>query len=1602
MFQLKEIEPDYRTVTVSASPFGKVSVDKNTVAKDAADRTVTVTVTKSAQWEIADVMYRPRTGGTAQKAVSAGSGKYTFTMPFADVIVYATFVTPAEYDAVGTGTAEDPYVIYSVPQIEDLAENVNDGKEDGDGDVTGKYFVLGNDISDPVSGGLRTPIGNAEHPFDGIFDGRGYTVQIMHQVQQDNPEAPTTLGGLFGYNTGTVRNVLVSGNVSTWTYWNQYMGIPEYGDEWLGCVCGYNKGTIENCASLASIQNGNFFEKAHLGSIVGGNEGGTVKNCYFYDRTGQLSACGSIIGEGSTITNCYYDSGMTDVAEANGVTGLATAKMKAAADTDGALVDLLNGYKESDAYPERFIAWDVNAAKNAGYPYMLNVPAHTHTFTYGKDESGSKLTATCTCVAEEGVACTLIGEVLTLTLTKDGFTDAAETAAWTGAKLMLPTVNYYKSGETTSLGTTKPTEAGSYVAKAKIGSVTVQVSFEVLGHTHDGVTFKPWTETTSLPTKAGNWYLTGDVTLSGTWNVPAGTKQSPKTTNLELVEMPSNYSKINITQPDGGVITTDKQYAPKGSKVSLIVVPDDGNVLKTLNINGTDVAPLPEAQPDGTYIYEYTIPEDAPNSIPVTGEFEKGPPVIRVSEKPDAPQIIYGTPVEEEPIFTVKPLNLPDDVGGEPVLTVQWEKKNEDGTTEWVDESPKDVTVTPDGKVTTTEETQPGNYIFHIVCGEPSGPVIVVSAPVALTVEKITPKITTNPTADEITYGDTLEDSELKNGAAQKSDTDTTALPGTFVWDDVTIAPAVSDSSNTEYDVIFTPEDTAHYKTVPCKVKVTVNKADYKAVKTVSANLKAKSGSSVEITLPTIPDGTGYGFPQKSNSNDKYTLSSISGGKITATSTGIAEGTADMTFTVYVMPDNNHNGYYITVTLKPMFKTEVTITGLTKSDAVYDGNSHKGVSGTAVCTAESTNVTSECGTLVYTYYKETATPGSYETTGTITAPTDAGNYKVVVSVPEENETYEGSTELTFTIAKKEIEVIWANTTPTYDPAAAAPQIPTASYTGIGSEGGMLSVTTTATDTKAGTYTATAAFTDSDTYKNNYVLKSPATKEYTVSPKTLTTPAITVQQDNIPYTGDEIKPAVELKDGTNVIPAAEYTVSYQNNVNAGTATIIITDKTGGNYTVSGSTTFTIVKATPTLSDLSATPITYGETLADSTVTGTAKNADKTVEGSFAFTNGTTVPAVSDSNATDYGVTFTPADTANFNTATGSTKITVNKQSVTPPPILPKAYTGGTLTADVPASEKYTVKTNNGGTGAGEYSVVLTIGPNYKWEGSDDPDTTVTFTIIPAAQDAPEKGEGYTVGDGTLTPDSGYAILIGGEGAPQSGNPTTSPVPVTPGQTYAVRKSGKTNYDPSAYTPIDTTVTVNVLTNSEDMGTVSVEGTEDGRCSIGDIVTVKAEPKDGYRFVEWRDAAGIKRSETRAYPFPVKKGETLTAVFAYDAPAEKTVVEIPTVTNVEFDNTEKTAVAENDDYIISGDNKATDAGTYTVTVTLDGDDKVWTDGTTEPKPLVWNIFKAPQTKPEVTVTEKKITVTDGGENIEYAPQGSDEYTVIGDDTAIASPL
>ena len=107
-------------------------------------------------------------------------------------------------------------------------------------------------------------------------------------------------------------------------------------------------------------------------------------------------------------------------------------------------------------------------------------------------------------------------------------------------------------------------------------------------------------------------------------------------------------------------------------------------------------------------------------------------------------------------------------------------------------------------------------------------------------------------------------------------------------------------------------------------------------------------------------------------------------------------------------------------------------------------------------------------------------------------------------------------------------------------------------------------------------------TDAKEYTVYYKVEgneSVSTIKVTISPKTVSSPTISLSQTSYTYDGTAKEPTVTVKDGETTISAEEYNVGYSNNTNVGTATVTIVDTEGGNYNVSGSSTFTIERSVP---------------------------------------------------------------------------------------------------------------------------------------------------------------------------------------------------------------------------------------------------------------------------------------------------------------------------------------------------------------------------------------------------------------------------------------
>ena len=116
-------------------------------------------------------------------------------------------------------------------------------------------------------------------------------------------------------------------------------------------------------------------------------------------------------------------------------------------------------------------------------------------------------------------------------------------------------------------------------------------------------------------------------------------------------------------------------------------------------------------------------------------------------------------------------------------------------------------------------------------------------------------------------------------------------------------------------------------------------------------------------------------------------------------------------------------------------------------------------------------------------------------------------------------------------------------------------------------------------TNAGTYTVTITGIDSykGTIEKTWSINACQSSEAVI--------ALAIPTEGYTYDGTEKTPAVTVTIGTMTVAGTEYTVSYADNVNAGTATATIIGK--GNYSGEKAATFTIIPKAVTNDDITVT-------------------------------------------------------------------------------------------------------------------------------------------------------------------------------------------------------------------------------------------------------------------------------------------------------------------------------------------------------------------------------------------------------------------------------
>ena len=332
--------------------------------------------------------------------------------------------------------------------------------------------------------------------------------------------------------------------------------------------------------------------------------------------------------------------------------------------------------------------------------------------------------------------------------------------------------------------------------------------------------------------------------------------------------------------------------------------------------------------------------------------------------------------------------------------------------------------------------------------------------------------------------------------------------------------------------------------------------------------------------------------------------------------------------------------------------SECTVT-LSETSSVYDGK-RKDTSITATVYNGSTLLT---GGTDYTWGTSSSItkPGTYAFTFT-----GKGNYTgttyAYYTVKKADQSLVLDTD-SLTLAVGETATITAVTT-----AAVAGN--TSKTTFLSSDTSVASVGTPTqkTSSSAGTRTASVTVTAIEEGTATITVTSPDNDYYNGVSRTIT---VTVEQpermdisgatlaldaSTYTYDGTAKKPGVTVTlDGNTLVQGTDYSVSYYNNTDAGTATVTISGE--GDYIGTVAGTFTIDKAPQVVAIAGTLEYTIGGTL--------SLSAAHTGDGTLTWDYGGADTAATSGPAGEYTVTVTASETDNYLAASASVVVTVSE-------------------------------------------------------------------------------------------------------------------------------------------------------------------------------------------------------------------------------------------------------------------------------------------------------------------------------------------------------
>jgi hypothetical protein len=169
-------------------------------------------------------------------------------------------------------------------------------------------------------------------------------------VENVNITGADDVGGLAGYNHGSVSNSYSTGSVS--------------GEGYIGSLVGWNfEGDVSNSHATGSVAG-----EYGVGGLVGSNYLGTVSNCYATGSASGSSGIGGLVGSThkGTVSDSFWDIETSGQDTSAGGTGKTTAQMQDIATFSGAGWDII----AVDGPGERNPAYIWNIVDDVTYPFL--------------------------------------------------------------------------------------------------------------------------------------------------------------------------------------------------------------------------------------------------------------------------------------------------------------------------------------------------------------------------------------------------------------------------------------------------------------------------------------------------------------------------------------------------------------------------------------------------------------------------------------------------------------------------------------------------------------------------------------------------------------------------------------------------------------------------------------------------------------------------------------------------------------------------------------------------------------------------------------------------------------------------------------------------------------------------------------------------------------------------------------------------------------------------------------------------------------------------------------------------------------------------------